>query len=133
MIEDTYLTFRPRSNIICWPYSSWLIHCMYTKKNYFHLLLRPGFLLSQFFNPFQCSFISLFQFWTFLAANIKKKIIKFQGADTIVKLIKNAGFLIPEEKREKTPLIVRATAGLRLLPAEKANQLISHVEDAISK
>ncbi|KAF9810596.1 hypothetical protein SFRURICE_021049 [Spodoptera frugiperda] len=54
-----------------------------------------------------------------------------KGADTIVQLIKKAEFLTPPEKRKSTPLIVRATAGLRLLPADKAQQLIDHVARAI--
>ncbi|GBP17630.1 Nucleoside-diphosphatase uda-1 [Eumeta japonica] len=56
-----------------------------------------------------------------------------EGAQTIVRLIKKAEYLTPPEKRRATPLIVRATAGLRLLPPEKAQQLIDHVRDAISK
>ncbi|CAB3219898.1 unnamed protein product [Arctia plantaginis] len=56
-----------------------------------------------------------------------------KGADTIVQLIKKAEFLTPPEKRRNTMLIVRATAGLRLLPADKAQQLITHVYAAISK
>lgn len=56
-----------------------------------------------------------------------------QGADTIVQLIKKAEFLTPVEKRQSAPLIVRATAGLRLLPADKANQLIHQVDTAVSR
>ncbi|XP_075983581.1 ectonucleoside triphosphate diphosphohydrolase NTPase isoform X2 [Anticarsia gemmatalis] len=56
-----------------------------------------------------------------------------KGANTIVQLIKNAEFLTPVEKRRSTPLIVRATAGLRLLPAAKAQELIDQVAAAISK
>ncbi|CAH0402638.1 unnamed protein product [Chilo suppressalis] len=55
-----------------------------------------------------------------------------KGADTIVQLIKKAEFLIPAEKRRTTPLIVRATAGLRLLPKDKAHQLLVEVSKAIS-
>ncbi|XP_041972294.1 ectonucleoside triphosphate diphosphohydrolase 5 isoform X2 [Aricia agestis] len=56
-----------------------------------------------------------------------------KGADTIVQLIKKAEFLIPREKRRATPLVVRATAGLRLLPPAKAQELIDQVSLAISK
>lgn len=56
-----------------------------------------------------------------------------KGADTIVQLIKKAEFLTPPNKRSATPLIVRATAGLRLLPADKAQQLIDGVAKAIYK
>ncbi|XP_049878932.1 nucleoside diphosphate phosphatase ENTPD5 isoform X2 [Pectinophora gossypiella] len=56
-----------------------------------------------------------------------------KGAQTIVDLIKKAEFITPPEKRAQTPLIVRATAGLRLLPKEKAQQLIDSVSSAISK
>ncbi|CAG9791627.1 unnamed protein product [Diatraea saccharalis] len=55
-----------------------------------------------------------------------------KGADTIVQLIKKAEFLIPAEKRRGTPLIVRATAGLRLLPQEKAQALLVAVSKAIA-
>ncbi|XP_045453817.1 ectonucleoside triphosphate diphosphohydrolase 5 [Melitaea cinxia] len=56
-----------------------------------------------------------------------------KGADTIVQLVKKAEHLIPLDKRRLTPLIVRATAGLRLLPKDKALQLIDEVAKAISK
>lgn len=56
-----------------------------------------------------------------------------KGADTIVQLIRKAEFLTPPEKRRNTPIIVRATAGLRLLPADKAQQLILSVAKAITK
>ncbi|KAJ2942918.1 hypothetical protein O0L34_g15107 [Tuta absoluta] len=56
-----------------------------------------------------------------------------KGAQTIVDLIKNAEHLTPVEKRRETPILVRATAGLRLLPKDKAQALIDHVALAISK
>ncbi|CAH4027984.1 unnamed protein product [Pieris brassicae] len=56
-----------------------------------------------------------------------------KGANTIVQLIKKAEFLTPVDKRRSTPVIVRATAGLRLLPADKAKQLVQEVADAIAK
>ncbi|XP_053617205.1 ectonucleoside triphosphate diphosphohydrolase 5 isoform X2 [Plodia interpunctella] len=56
-----------------------------------------------------------------------------QGADTIVQLVKKAEFLIPPEKRRVTPLLVRATAGLRLLPEKKAKGLLDETYRAISK
>ncbi|XP_047998920.1 nucleoside diphosphate phosphatase ENTPD5 isoform X3 [Leguminivora glycinivorella] len=56
-----------------------------------------------------------------------------KGADTIVQLIKKAEFLTPLEKRRNTPLIIRATAGLRLLPQEKARKLLEAVSNAVGK
>lgn len=56
-----------------------------------------------------------------------------KGADTIVQLVKRAEAKLPIDKTHDTPLIVRATAGLRLLPKDKALQLIDEVDKAISK
>ncbi|CAG9559313.1 unnamed protein product [Danaus chrysippus] len=55
-----------------------------------------------------------------------------KGAETIVHLVNRAGHLIPADRRSQTPLIVRATAGLRLLPRDKAQRLIDEVAKAIS-
>ncbi|XP_046963662.1 nucleoside diphosphate phosphatase ENTPD5 isoform X2 [Vanessa cardui] len=56
-----------------------------------------------------------------------------KGADTIVHLVQQASHLVPAERRRDTPLIVRATAGLRLLSPQKAQMLIDEVSKAISK
>ncbi|XP_064074445.1 ectonucleoside triphosphate diphosphohydrolase 5 isoform X2 [Vanessa tameamea] len=56
-----------------------------------------------------------------------------KGADTIVQLVRHAAHLVPPERRRDTPLIVRATAGLRLLAPQKAQMLIDEVSKAISK
>lgn len=55
-----------------------------------------------------------------------------EGAKAIVDLIKEADVFIPKDKKAVTPLVVRATAGLRALPDDKANSLIDHVRKAIS-
>ncbi|CAH0713981.1 unnamed protein product, partial [Brenthis ino] len=56
-----------------------------------------------------------------------------KGADTIVQLVKRAEQKLPMEKKRETPLIVRATAGLRLLPKDKALQLVDEVDKAVNK
>lgn len=54
-----------------------------------------------------------------------------KGAETIVKLVKEADAFIPKNKRAMTPLVVRATAGIRALHADRAKSLINHVYSAI--
>lgn len=56
-----------------------------------------------------------------------------KGADTIIHLINQVKDFVPDDKKAKTPLIVRATAGLRLLPAKHANDLIESAKTAIKK
>ncbi|XP_072934633.1 nucleoside diphosphate phosphatase ENTPD5 isoform X2 [Epargyreus clarus] len=56
-----------------------------------------------------------------------------KGAQTIVNLIKKAEFMTPAEKRRGTPLLVRATAGLRLLPRDRAHALVAAVARAIAQ
>lgn len=55
------------------------------------------------------------------------------GAKAIVDLIKAADVFVPKEMKAVTPLIVRATAGLRVLPENKADTLIKHIREAISE
>lgn len=56
-----------------------------------------------------------------------------QGVETIANLLEKAKKEIPEEYWSKTPLILKATAGLRLLPQEKAENLLNSVRDLFKK
>ena len=51
------------------------------------------------------------------------------GADTISSLLSLAQARIPQDKWSTVPVTLRATAGLRLLPAEQADALISAVQE----
>ena len=51
----------------------------------------------------------------------------FQGAETLIQLLDLAKERIPSDVWSKTPLVLKATAGLRLLPEEKANALLKEV------
>lgn len=50
-----------------------------------------------------------------------------QGARVIEELLSKAKDFIPKEEWPKTPLAVRATAGLRLLPSHQAQALLDEV------
>lgn len=50
-----------------------------------------------------------------------------QGGNTIRQLLKIAKKTVPEEEWKRTPVVLKATAGLRLLPVEKANALLDEV------
>lgn len=56
-----------------------------------------------------------------------------KGVATIANLLEKAKKEIPEKFWAKTPLLLRATAGLRLLPHEKAENLLNSVRDFLSK
>lgn len=56
-----------------------------------------------------------------------------EGAKVVVDLIKEADVFIPKDKKAVTPLVIRATAGLRALPKDKSDDLIKHLEKAITK
>ncbi|TNN56900.1 Ectonucleoside triphosphate diphosphohydrolase 5 [Liparis tanakae] len=47
-----------------------------------------------------------------------------EGGDTIRQLLKIAKKTVPEEHWERTPVVLKATAGLRLLPEDKASALL---------
>lgn len=51
----------------------------------------------------------------------------FQGAESIDQLLAKAKNFVPERYWKSTPLAMRATAGLRLLPTEKADGLLNEV------
>jgi len=55
-----------------------------------------------------------------------------QGANTIRQLLKIAKKTVPEEHWEKTPVVLKATAGLRLLPEDKASALLKEVRLLLS-
>lgn len=50
-----------------------------------------------------------------------------QGGNTIRQLLKIAKKTVPEDDWRRTPVVLRATAGLRLLPEDKANTLLKEV------
>lgn len=56
-----------------------------------------------------------------------------QGAEKIAALLDLAKKEIPKEYWGKTPLIMKATAGLRLLPPEQAENLLNTVRELFKK
>lgn len=50
-----------------------------------------------------------------------------QGGNTIRQLLKIAKKTVPQEEWSRTPVVLKATAGLRLLPEDKANALLKEV------
>lgn len=56
-----------------------------------------------------------------------------KGAEKIAVLLEKAKKEIPQEYWSKTPLILKATAGLRLLPQEQAENLLNAVKDLFNK
>lgn len=55
-----------------------------------------------------------------------------QGGNTIRQLLKIAKKTVPEEDWRRTPVVLKATAGLRLLPEDKANALLKEVKHVFS-
>ncbi|XP_043929563.1 ectonucleoside triphosphate diphosphohydrolase 5-like [Protopterus annectens] len=53
----------------------------------------------------------------------------YEGAETVRELLKVAKESIPPTHWEKTPVVLKATAGLRLLPEEKSQALLSEVKE----
>lgn len=53
------------------------------------------------------------------------------GAETIVKLLNDAKEFIPKDLWESTPVVLKATAGLRLLDPIKAENILNTVRDTI--
>lgn len=60
-------------------------------------------------------------------------LFKLKGAVSIEKLILKANEFVPLAARDKTPLVLKATAGLRLLKDEEADNLLNAVRDMIRK
>lgn len=55
-----------------------------------------------------------------------------EGGASIQKLINKALTVVPESHRERTPVTLKATAGLRLLPLHQSEALISEVETVLA-
>ncbi|KAF7201878.1 ectonucleoside triphosphate diphosphohydrolase 5 [Nothobranchius furzeri] len=56
-----------------------------------------------------------------------------EGGNTIRQLLKIAKKTVPEEEWKRTPVVLKATAGLRLLPEEKANALLKEVQEVFEE
>ncbi|XP_047248969.1 ectonucleoside triphosphate diphosphohydrolase 5 [Girardinichthys multiradiatus] len=56
-----------------------------------------------------------------------------EGGNTIRQLLKIAKKTVPEEEWGRTPVVLKATAGLRLLPMEKANALLKEVQEVFEE
>uniref|UniRef100_A0A8C4F3N3 nucleoside diphosphate phosphatase n=1 Tax=Dicentrarchus labrax TaxID=13489 RepID=A0A8C4F3N3_DICLA len=56
-----------------------------------------------------------------------------EGGNTIRQLLKIAKKTVPEEDWKRTPVVLKATAGLRLLPEDKANALLKEVQDVFDE
>ncbi|XP_017265039.1 ectonucleoside triphosphate diphosphohydrolase 5 [Kryptolebias marmoratus] len=56
-----------------------------------------------------------------------------EGGNTIRQLLKIAKKTVPEEEWKRTPVVLRATAGLRLLPVEEANALLNEVREVFEE
>ncbi|XP_077288291.1 ectonucleoside triphosphate diphosphohydrolase NTPase isoform X2 [Arctopsyche grandis] len=56
-----------------------------------------------------------------------------KGAESIMSLLDIARTVIPEEYRAETPILLRATAGLRLLDPTAADKLLDVVRQAINR
>ncbi|KAM6171092.1 nucleoside diphosphate phosphatase ENTPD5 isoform 1-T1 [Erethizon dorsatum] len=56
-----------------------------------------------------------------------------QGAETVQELLEVAKDSIPQSHWERTPVVLKATAGLRLLPEQKAQALLFEVEEIFKK
>lgn len=61
-----------------------------------------------------------------------KRSVLSQGGNTIRQLLKIAKKAVPEEEWSRTPVVLKATAGLRLLPEDKANALLKEVRRSFS-
>uniref|UniRef100_A0A8C5KHG9 nucleoside diphosphate phosphatase n=1 Tax=Jaculus jaculus TaxID=51337 RepID=A0A8C5KHG9_JACJA len=56
-----------------------------------------------------------------------------KGAETVQRLLEVAKDSIPRSHWKKTPVVLKATAGLRLLPEQKAQALLFEVEEIFKK
>ena len=51
----------------------------------------------------------------------------FQGSHSIEELLQKSDAIVPKERRKTTPVALKATAGLRLLPSNSSKQLLEEV------
>lgn len=51
----------------------------------------------------------------------------FQGSHSIQELLQKSDAIIPKEQQRSTPVALKATAGLRLLPSNSSKQLLEEV------
>uniref|UniRef100_A0A3B5AIN5 nucleoside diphosphate phosphatase n=1 Tax=Stegastes partitus TaxID=144197 RepID=A0A3B5AIN5_9TELE len=56
-----------------------------------------------------------------------------EGGNTVRQLLRIAKKTVPEEDWRRTPVVLKATAGLRLLPEDKANALLKEVRDVFDE
>uniref|UniRef100_A0A3Q1FWI8 nucleoside diphosphate phosphatase n=1 Tax=Acanthochromis polyacanthus TaxID=80966 RepID=A0A3Q1FWI8_9TELE len=56
-----------------------------------------------------------------------------EGGNTIRQLLKIAKKTVPEDEWRRTPVVLKATAGLRLLPEDKASALLKEVRDVFDE
>ncbi|XP_061824766.1 ectonucleoside triphosphate diphosphohydrolase 5 [Nerophis lumbriciformis] len=56
-----------------------------------------------------------------------------EGGNTVLQLLKIAKKTIPEEEWTRTPVVLKATAGLRLLSEDKANALLKEVKNVFQE
>ena len=50
-----------------------------------------------------------------------------QGSHSIEELLEKSEEIIPKERQQSTPVALKATAGLRLLPSNSSTQLLEEV------
>lgn len=60
-------------------------------------------------------------------------LLRFQAVESIASLLEKAKNEIPKQYWSMTPLILKATAGLRMLPQNEAQKLLESVNDLIQK
>uniref|UniRef100_A0AAQ6IBB0 nucleoside diphosphate phosphatase n=1 Tax=Anabas testudineus TaxID=64144 RepID=A0AAQ6IBB0_ANATE len=56
-----------------------------------------------------------------------------EGGNSVRQLLKIAKKTVPEDSWRRTPVILKATAGLRLLPEDKANALLKEVREVFDE
>lgn len=71
--------------------------------------------------------LTLLRYCTFYVPLTSTTSFTLQGGNTIRQLIKIAKKTVPEEEWKRTPVVLKATAGLRLLPQDKAHELLKEV------